>query len=85
MSGFGTNGGQLNDQPGLLRELSEGMSTFNRALTELGMFDSVTAFTAPEFARTLTSNGDGTGHGWGGHQLIMGGLWHYAGFGYRFG
>ena len=37
------------------------------------MRSSVTTFTASEFGRTFTSNGDGTDHGWGGHQLIMGG------------
>jgi uncharacterized protein (DUF1501 family) len=26
-----------------------------------------------EFGRTLTSNGDGTDHGWGGVQMVMGG------------
>ena len=26
-----------------------------------------------DFGRTLTSNGDGSDHGWGGHQLVMGG------------
>jgi uncharacterized protein (DUF1501 family) len=26
-----------------------------------------------DFGRTLTSNGDGTDHGWAGHQLVMGG------------
>jgi uncharacterized protein (DUF1501 family) len=33
----------------------------------------VTTFTGSDFGRALTSNGDGTDHGWGGHQLIMGG------------
>jgi len=28
---------------------------------------------AADFGRTLTSNGDGSDHGWGGHQLVMGG------------
>jgi uncharacterized protein (DUF1501 family) len=33
----------------------------------------VTAFTASDFGRTFTSNGDGTDHGWGGHHFLMGG------------
>jgi uncharacterized protein (DUF1501 family) len=28
----------------------------------------------PRFARTLTSNGDGTDHAWGGNQLVVGGV-----------
>jgi uncharacterized protein (DUF1501 family) len=33
----------------------------------------VLTFTASEFGRSFTSNGDGTDHGWGGHQFVMGG------------
>jgi uncharacterized protein (DUF1501 family) len=33
----------------------------------------VTAFTASDFGRTLTSNGDGSDHGWGSHHFVMGG------------
>jgi uncharacterized protein (DUF1501 family) len=33
----------------------------------------VTTFTASDFGRTFTSNGDGTDHGWGAHQFVMGG------------
>jgi hypothetical protein len=33
----------------------------------------VTTFTASDFARSFTTNGDGTDHAWGGHHSIMGG------------
>jgi uncharacterized protein (DUF1501 family) len=33
----------------------------------------VTTFTASDFGRTLSSNGDGSDHGWGGHHFVMGG------------
>ena len=39
---------------------------------ELGVSDSVTAFTQSDFGRTLTSNGDGTDHAWGGNQIVIG-------------
>jgi len=42
-------------------------------LTELGMQNSVTTFTISDFGRTLTSNGKGSDHGWGGNTLVMGG------------
>jgi uncharacterized protein (DUF1501 family) len=35
--------------------------------------DKVTSFTASDFGRTLTSNGDGSDHGWGNHHLMVGG------------
>ena len=47
--------------------------SFDAALGQLGLREQVTTFTASDFGRTLTSNGDGSDHGWGGHQLVMGG------------
>jgi len=35
--------------------------------------DKVTLFTMSEFGRTLDSNGEGSDHGWGGHQIVLGG------------
>ena len=35
--------------------------------------DNTFTFTNSDFGRTLTSNGDGSDHAWGGHQIIMGG------------
>jgi uncharacterized protein (DUF1501 family) len=48
------------------------MTSFYNATIELGVADSVTSFTQSDFARTLTSNGDGTDHAWGGIQLVIG-------------
>jgi uncharacterized protein (DUF1501 family) len=48
------------------------MTAFYNATVELGIADSVTSFTQSDFARTLTSNGDGTDHAWGGIQLVVG-------------
>ena len=42
-------------------------------MVELGLSDSVTTFTQSDFGRTLTSNGDGTDHAWGGNQIVVGG------------
>ncbi|WP_347332866.1 DUF1501 domain-containing protein [Marinimicrobium locisalis] len=70
---FDTHGDQNNRQPALFQQLSEAMGAFNSAMDELQLADQVTAFTMTDFGRTLTSNGDGTDHAWGGHQLIMGG------------
>ena len=57
----------------LLQQVDQSLSAFHSAMTELGVADSVTAFTATEFGRTLTPNGSGTDHGWGGHSLVIGG------------
>ena len=42
-------------------------------MNELNLSDKVTTFTISDFARTLTSNGNGTDHAWGGNVLVMGG------------
>jgi len=63
----------LANQSIMLPALSQGLLSFRNALTELGMLKNVATFTASEFGRSLTSNGSGSDHGWGGHQLIMGG------------
>lgn len=59
-------------QPALLGQLSAGLTAFDQAMGELGVRDRVVAFTASDFGRSLSINGDGTDHGWGGHQFILG-------------
>lgn len=62
----------LNNQSQMLAILSKAMSEFQTALAELNVEDCVTTFTASDFARTLTSNGNGTDHAWGGNVMVMG-------------
>ncbi len=71
--GYDTHGDQLTPHADLLTELDGSLSAFYGALTEIGMQNSVTAFTASDFGRTLVANGDGSDHGWGNHHLVVGG------------
>lgn len=76
--GGGSGGADLHDnlvaqQPNLMRRVSEAMTAFYDATVELGVADKVTAFTASDFGRTLSSNGDGSDHGWGSHHFMVGG------------
>jgi uncharacterized protein (DUF1501 family) len=73
LGGFDHHDRLVEDQPVLLRKVSEAMTAFYQATVELGVASSVTAFTASDFGRALASNGNGTDHGWGGHHLIVGG------------
>lgn len=73
IGGFDTHDDQNELQPGLLGNVSASLGAFQAALDELGVSDRVVTFTQSDFGRTLTSNGDGTDHGWGSHQLVMGG------------
>jgi uncharacterized protein (DUF1501 family) len=62
----------LQDQPRLLGDVSASLSAFHAATVELGVASSVTTFTQSDFGRTLTSNGDGSDHAWGGVQFVVG-------------
>jgi uncharacterized protein (DUF1501 family) len=71
--GFDTHDDQVQNQPGLLGGVSDAVKSFYDATVELGISDGVTTFTSSDFGRTLTSNGDGTDHGWGGISFVTGG------------
>jgi len=57
----------------LLSDVSQSLAAFFKATEELGISDQLTTFTASDFGRTWTTNGDGSDHGWGSHHFIMGG------------
>jgi len=63
----------INNQEYMLSIVSKAMKEFYDATAELGVQNDVTTFTISDFARTLTSNGNGSDHAWGGNALVMGG------------
>lgn len=73
LGGFDLHDNLSAQQPNLMRRVSEAMTAFYDATVELGVADKVTAFTASDFGRTLSSNGDGSDHGWGSHHFMVGG------------
>jgi uncharacterized protein (DUF1501 family) len=73
MGGFDNHDYLVANHPGLVGSVSTALAEFDAAMVGLNMAQSVTTFTGSDFGRKLTSNGDGTDHGWGGHQFVMGG------------
>jgi len=73
LGGFDTHDALMIDHATLMGRVNEAMNAFYASTVELGVADKVTSFTASDFGRTLSSNGDGSDHGWGSHSLIMGG------------
>lgn len=73
MPGFDTHSGLVLNHRTLLGGLDSAFAQFYTAIQQLGLEDAVTSFTASDFGRTLSHNGDGTDHGWGSHHFIMGG------------
>lgn len=63
----------MDAQQTMFNVVSNAMVEFNNVLIEMNMKDCVTTFGMSEFGRTMTSNGNGTDHGWGGNVMVMGG------------
>ena len=73
LHGFDTHSAQATSLPALQQDLGDSIAAFYAATEELGIANEVTTFTAADFGRTLTVNGDGTDHGWGSHHFVVGG------------
>jgi len=71
--GYDTHDNIIEEHGDLMSELDGAIDSFYNALVEIGMQDDVVIFTASDFARKLTSNGDGSDHAWGGNSLVIGG------------
>ncbi len=72
IAGFDMHHNLMKEQPDLLRTVSESIGKFWDNLSPETK-KSVTLFTASDFGRTLTNNGSGADHGWGGNQFVLGG------------
>ncbi len=76
LGGFDSHDSQNWEHTDRMAQLNHAMAYFDTVLGQMPGGDlrsNVTTFTASDFGRTFTSNGDGTDHGWGAHHLIMGG------------
>lgn len=73
MGGYDHHDNLIGGHNTLLGQLDFAMDAFYQATAEMGIADKVTLFTASDFGRTLSSNGDGSDHGWGGHHFVLGG------------
>ena len=73
IGGFDTHSAQSWQQWDLLTQVSDAMMALYNATIEMGIADKVTTFTASEFGRSLQPSGTGSDHGWGSHQIMVGG------------
>lgn len=73
LGGFDTHDNLSTAHPALMRQVGPALRAFYDATLALGVADQVTTFTASDFGRTLTSNGNGSDHGWGSSHFVMGG------------
>ena len=63
----------MNAQAALFIEINKAIEIFWEEIKSLGLEDNVVLYTASDFGRTLTSNGNGTDHAWGGNHFVIGG------------
>jgi uncharacterized protein (DUF1501 family) len=74
LGGFDTHTNELATHNTLYGQVSGAMNALYDATVQLGIANQVTTFTMSDFGRTLKqASGGGSDHGWGNHQLIMGG------------
>jgi uncharacterized protein (DUF1501 family) len=73
LGGFDLHDDLMSSHTRNMGRVSSAIKAFYDTLSTMGVASQVTTFTTSEFGRTLSSNGDGSDHGWGGHQLIVGG------------
>lgn len=57
----------------MLPVVSQAVGSFYNALELLGVANDVTLFVISDFGRTLSSNGKGSDHAWGGNVFVVGG------------
>lgn len=73
LGGFDTHDALATAHPALMATLGNALGAFYQATVDLGVASQVTTFTASDFGRTLVSNNDGSDHGWGSMQFVLGG------------
>jgi uncharacterized protein (DUF1501 family) len=57
-----------------MAEVGGALGAFLKTMDNLNLSQNGNALTSSYFGRTLTSNVDGTDHGWGSHHFAFGGL-----------
>jgi uncharacterized protein (DUF1501 family) len=73
LGGFDNHDQLLTEHNLRMQTVDSAVNAFYSWLQQIQMENSVTLFTASDFGRTLTSNGDGSDHGWGSHHFAIGG------------
>jgi uncharacterized protein (DUF1501 family) len=73
LGGFDLHDNLMGGHTRNMERVSSAIAAFQASLEKMGVAKQVTTFTASDFGRTLSSNGDGSDHGWGNHHFIVGG------------
>mmetsp|Transcript_8963 Transcript_8963/g.10761 ORF Transcript_8963/g.10761 Transcript_8963/m.10761 type:complete len:2332 (-) Transcript_8963:118-7113(-) len=73
LGGFDTHSDLGETLETLFDDVNNALTSFVEEMKLQGLWENVTIIEVSEFGRTITSNGLGTDHGWGGNSFILGG------------
>jgi uncharacterized protein (DUF1501 family) len=73
IDGFDTHNCQATRHADGMAALAQALSYWDTVTRSMGVDTMVTTFTASDFGRAFSSNGNGCDHGWGGHHFVLGG------------
>jgi len=73
LGGFDTHSSLGDSLAQRLAWIDTAVDSFAREMKAQGAWDDIAILTISDFGRTLTSNGLGTDHAWGGNYMLMGG------------
>jgi uncharacterized protein (DUF1501 family) len=74
LGGFDTHTNEIAAHNNLYGQLGPALKSFYDATVQMGVANQVTTFTMSDFGRTLRqASGAGSDHGWGSHQIVLGG------------
>ena len=74
MGGFDSHSNVGSDLVKRFTEIDDAIASFEEEMKLQGLWDDVVLVVSSDFARTITSNGAGTDHGWGGNYFMIGGM-----------
>ena len=73
LGGFDVHADAMDKMHELMGWADSALESFEQEMKLQGLWDNVTIVQASEFGRTITSNGDGSDHAWGGNYWLAGG------------
>ena len=73
LGGFDVHADAIERMELLMATVDDALASFEAEMKLQGLWSNITIVQASEFGRTLTSNGDGSDHAWGGNYWVAGG------------
>lgn len=73
LGGFDSHSNMMETLQSKFGEIDAAIDSFATEMKARGAWDDVAIFSASDFGRTLTTNGLGTDHAWGGNHFLVGG------------